>query len=97
MLPNTEDEAVVKAIKFLDSLEWSDWIQLLCNPDVQSLLAALGRRSGCEEALETADLTLFCFAVIRRLCFGRFGPEFIELEVFSVMTVMIDAIFLALM
>ena len=62
VLPNAEttgeEDAVLKVIELLDSLEWSDWIQLteqLCNSDVQSLLTALRRRRGCE-ALETADL-----------------------------------------
>ena len=59
VLPNAEDEAVVKAIECLDSLEWSDWIQLieqLCDP-VRSLLTALRQRKG-DEALQTADPTL---------------------------------------
>ena len=57
MLPNAEDEAVVKAIESLDSLEWSDWIQLieqLCDADVQSLLKALQQQRG-GEGLETTD------------------------------------------
>ena len=57
VLPNAEDEAVVKAIESLDSLEWSDWIQLieqLCDGDVQSLLKALQQQRG-GEGLETTD------------------------------------------
>ena len=56
VVPNAKDEAVVKAIESLDSLEWSDWIQLieqLCDP-VQSLLTALRQQRGYE-ALQTAD------------------------------------------
>lgn len=60
VLPNAEatgeDEAVVKAIESLDSLEWSDWIQLIeqLSDSVQSLLMALRQQRGYE-ALQTAD------------------------------------------
>ena len=60
VLPNAEatgeDEAVLKAIESLDSLEWSDWIQLIeqLSDSVQSCLTALRQQRGYE-ALQTAD------------------------------------------
>ena len=88
MLPNAEatgeDEAVLKAIESLDSLEWSDWIQLIeqLSDSVQSLLMALRQQRGYE-ALQTADpisLTFFfvSFSPLQRLCFegsGQSPPE----------------------